>query len=175
MALDKEIIDGFKEESTELLTELVEVVEKLAEPTSDFPADLLAEYAQKVDRIMGAAKTMLMMEPEHLGLQRISGLTEICKRLGYSAAKSGKKDLVPIFAAFWADTLDVIEELLENLENLEKTKSIFNSFSKILINRLSWLSKKVGTSDGLPPSEVKSKEAAGGQVDIDQLMSELGF
>ena len=143
MSLDKEIIDEFKQESGRLLKELHPVVEKLEEPFDVFPSDLMEEYALKIDGVMGVAKTIGMMHPTHLGLKRIGSIAELCKKLGYKAAELRNPILLPIFAAFWADTLEVIENLIDVLEDDEESTRVAKSFATILQGRLEWLSRKI--------------------------------
>lgn len=168
--LDQEILDDFRESSTEILNELTEVVESLEEKHTDFPTDLLQQFSQKIDRIMGAADTLEMMAPDHPGLQRIGQMTRICKKLGYSAAELQQIRFIPLFAGFWAETLEVVEELVENLESVEKSEKIASSFSKHVQGRLEWLGKKIneaGPTEGLPPG------AKGSQVDVDAILAEM--
>ena len=142
--LDQDILKGFKEESTSLLKELLGIIEKIeSTDQKSFPANLLTDFAQKIDRIMGAAKTICMEVPEHMGLQKIGKLAELCKIIGYQAAESKNTALLPIFTAFWADTIEVMESLLTAFENEQQTAEITQSFSGILQKRLEWLMTRV--------------------------------
>lgn len=141
--LDKDIVVDFKKETSEILLELEEIVEGLESVKKEFPAELLAAFAQRIDRIMGAAKTIGMSQPNHNGLQRIGAIAQLCKELGYRAAESNAQVIVPLFAAFWADTLEVIAELVNSLEDEQKSAELANSFSSVLEKRLTWLSEKL--------------------------------
>lgn len=145
MALDKEILNQFQIETNELIKELGKIVEGLEE-TDAFPDKLLAEFAQRIDRIMGAAKTLLEMDSDHLGLQSIGRMAEICKLSGYKLAEKKLNALVPIVVAFWADALETIELLNNNLDDQTKTAEIVKSFSLVLEKRLTWLATKVDSS-----------------------------
>src|SRR4051812_22031931 len=94
--MDKDILDGFKEEANQILKELDKVIESLELPHKDFPSQLLSEFSQKIDRIMGAAKTLGLEDPHHMGLKRISQISQICKALGYRAAEVKVLSLIPI-------------------------------------------------------------------------------
>ncbi len=171
--LDKEILDGFKEEAKGLLTELTEVVEKLEVPHKTFPAQLLEEYSQKIDRIMGAAKTLLMMAPELTSLKQVGAIAELCKTLGYKAAESKKAHLIPYFAAFWADVLETIEEMVDHVEDPNYSKGVATRFAGPLQKRLEWLKSKV-----IPPSPQNaesptSEKQTFDQMDIDALLNSV--
>ena len=143
MKINQEILGFFREESAQVLAELMIVVEKLESSRGAFPSPLMEEFSQKIDRIMGASKTIGLDAPNHLGLQRIGKLAELCKIMGYKAADKKSSALLPIFAAFWSDTIEVIEELLGALEDDQKTQQIVKSFSAVLQKRLEWLMAKI--------------------------------
>ncbi len=143
MSLDSTILKDFADESKQLLKELETVVERLEVATGTFPEELLTEFAQKIDRIMGAAKTLQLMDPSHLGLASIGKLAELCKSIGYKAAEKKNLSLMPFFAAFWAETIETIDELLDQLQNLARTREIAESFPKVLQNRLAWLKARI--------------------------------
>lgn len=147
--LDKEIVDGFREEANQLMAELTAVIEQLETPSVDFPSALMAEFAQKIDRIMGAAKTISLMDPDHMGLVRIGSLAEICKRLGYQAAETKNPKLVPIFAAFWADVIETIQGMLDTLGDATACAGIAKSFGGVLQKRLEWLAKQVSKDQAI--------------------------
>jgi len=143
MKINQEILEYFKEESTQVLKELCLIVNDIDAPHKEFPSALLESFSQKIDRIMGASKTIGLEIPNHLGLQRIGKLAELCKLLGYKAAEKKVPQFLPIYAAFWSDTLEVIENLLGAVEDNEKTEKIVKSFSGVLQKRLEWLLSRV--------------------------------
>lgn len=141
--LDASILNDFKEEANGLLTELNECVEELESPRTQFPVETLAKFSQRIDRIMGAAQTLQMMSGDHAGIARIASLSEMCKHLGYRATKANAPALIPLFAAFWADTIDLIGELIANLSDPTECEQIGVSQGKALLGRLQWLLGKV--------------------------------
>ena len=169
MSLDKEILDEFRNESNTLLKELESVVEDLETPQKEFPKAPLEEFALKIDRIMGASKTLLETGTEHKGLSIMSQLSEICKFVGYKAVEVQNPRLIPIFAAFWADTLEVMEDILQNLEDEDKIKSLTEKFTPVLQKRLGWLKDKLTQAPEASKSETSS------QGDIDALMADFGI
>lgn len=145
--MDIEILEEFRKESKQILDELNSVVESLEDPKEATYKSQLAEFAQKIDRIMGTAKTIAMIEPDHMGLKRIGQIAALCKALGYKAAEATSMELLPLFSAFWADTLEVVGELMNSLEDDAKTKKIASEFSIAIEKRLTWLSQKALAAD----------------------------
>ena len=93
---------------------------------------------------MGTATTIAMMEPDQLGLVRVGKLAEICKHLGYQAAQKKEARVLPLFAAFWADTIEVLEQLIASLDNSAENAEVAENFSQVLQKRLEWLAGHVG-------------------------------
>lgn len=167
MNLDKEILEEFSKESNQLLVDLELVVDKLESWKGDFPDDLFKEFALKVDRIMGASKTLLQLEPTHRGLMEMGKVTEVCKFLGYKACENPNVQGVPVFSAFWADTVDYLKQLLANLETPEKYEDIVSTSGAFLLRRLDWLVNKVK-----PPSAEQT--VALKNIDVEELMKRFG-
>lgn len=122
---------------------------------------------------MGAAKTIGMEDPTHPGLLWIGKLAEVSKALGYKAQGQKNLKFLPIFAAFWADTIDGIEELMGLLEDAEASQKAADEFLPTLQKRLQWLLGKVatpGASGGPPPTG----GTAATQDEIDALLNSFG-
>lgn len=145
MELDKEILQDFQTESEGLMEELESVVEDLedAAGTGSFPDAKMKEFAQKVDRIMGTAKTLLMMGPGHPGITFLANICEMCKTMGYQAVALQRAPLLPIFAGFWAEAVEVMQEVLAALTAEDGGKSVLTTRSAHLEKRLQWLAEKV--------------------------------
>jgi len=175
--LDPEILESFREESAKVLAELTEVVEMLEKVRGEFPAKLLEDYSQKIDRIMGAAKTIQMTAPDNVGLKRISKMSELCKKLGYKAAERKIPQLIPIFAAFWADVIEVVEELINALEDPVETESIATNYSPVLQKRLEWLASKVSKDNALEHvgAAAGKSQAITNDIDVMSLLKDLGL
>lgn len=167
-SIDKEILNSFVEESKGLLVELHEIVDRLEITKGEFPSALLADFSQKIDRVMGAAKTMGMAAPDHIGLQRIGKLAEVCKILGYKATESHAIQAIPLFAAFWGDTIEVTDDLLSAIEDPVKTEKIAKTFPPILQRRLEWLASKL-----IPNQKTETTKS---QIDdVKDLLKSLGM
>lgn len=169
MELDKEIIDSFQEEAKSILEELRELIEQLEDTKDLFPKALLEEFANKTDRIMGAAKTFGDMYPDHQVFAQIGKFGELCKATGYKASTLNHIGLVPIFAAFWADTLDILDELCQNVGNPEKLKEVTTNYIPTLQKRLVWLAQQI-------VSITKGTGAAeSSKINVDGLLKKMGI
>jgi hypothetical protein len=168
LQLDTEMITIFKEEANAILDELRLVVDKLEAHEGAFPKALLEEFANKTDRIMGTGDTFYKQYPEHEIFKKIGNFGALCKATGYKASTLNHLGLVPIFASFWADTLDTMGDLIENIDHPERLEEINRTSGKILHKRLTWLAQQIveinkrqtGTE---PPA-----------MDVDGLLKKLG-
>lgn len=169
MELDKEIIEGFQEEANTILKELRDVIDALEEVTDTFPQNLLKEFANKIDRIMGTTKTFDEMYPGNPVFTQISKFGELCKATGYKAATLNHLGLIPIFAAFWADTLDIMEDLCEHVGEPDKLKKVTQSYIPTLQKRLVWLAQQIVTITKGASQTTKS------EFDVDGILRRLGI
>ena len=166
--LDLDIVSGFQEETQGLLIELTTLVEKLEESVGgSFPTQELNDFAQRIDRIMGAAKTLAQMDESDLGLPAIGGLAEVGKITGYQAAKLAIPALVPIFSAFCVDTLEVLGELTAAVGKPERAHEVLGEVYPTVKRRLDWLQAKVKELGVENSEEI-------GQGAIDEIMKRMG-
>lgn len=169
MELDREIIGSFQEEANEIINSLRIVVEALEDHTGEFPKSLLEEFANKADRMMGAAKTFDTMYPGHKVFDQIGKFGELCKATGYKASVLNHQALVPIFAAFWADTLDILEELCQNVGDEDKIRNHSNNYIPLLQKRLTWLAKQVVELTKGTSAEAQST------INVDGILKRMGI
>jgi len=184
MSLEQSTIEEFKKESLGLMKELNSVVENLERPSKEFPGALLEEFSQKIDRIMGTVKTLAISEPEHRGLRAIGSISEICKHMGYKAAVAQVTTLIPLYAAFWLDSLEVLQDFINTVDDESRTTQQGRSFAPILQKRLEWLNQKTEAATQGKPEAAKagstpySGKAPSGkllsQAEIDKLLADLG-
>lgn len=172
--LDADVLKDFTKESLDLVTQLNEIVENLEDldEDDDYPVELLEGFSQKIDRIMGAAATLGMLAPDHPGLKKVTKIAELCKGLGYAAAQDKNPQAIPIFAAFWADTLEVMESLIENIDNEFESLKIATEFAGVLQRRLEWLSGKLKPAQAYGTGGAAASDQAR-QVDVNELISDL--
>ena len=105
--------------------------------------DHMVQFAQRIDRIMGASQTIAMIFPFNLGLKEIGKIASLCKAMGYKVSQTDAPELVPLFGAFWADAIEALSDILENLENTSEIDRIVQGFVPVVRKRLEWLSSKI--------------------------------
>ncbi|MFZ4712461.1 MAG: hypothetical protein ACOYL6_02000 [Bacteriovoracaceae bacterium] len=169
MELDQEMIDSFKEEAGGILNELKVIIEQLEEVENEFPKNLLEEFANKTDRIMGTANTFYSQFPQYEIFQQIGNFGGLCKATGYKASTLNHMGLIPIFAAFWADTLEIMEQLCSHIEDSHKLTEINQNIAPVMHKRLVWLAEQI----------VKINKAQGiteqSAMNVDGLLKKLGI
>jgi|GEM_PF-2269187 len=158
MEIDKKLIKDFKEEVEEILIQLYAIVDELEEIQDEFPKKLLEDFTQKIDRIMSTAKTFAQLAPGHQVFVDMGTLGALCKTMGLKASTLNNLKFIPIFAAFWADTLEVIEELKNQVESPAKVQDVTKKYIPILSKRLEWLAKQIGAN---VPTTTGEKKAEG--------------
>ena len=169
MPVDKEIIDSFKEEAKNILEELVVVIEKLEEHEGEFPRTLLEEFANKTDRIMGTANTFFTQFPDQEVFRQIGNFGALCKATGYKASTLNHNILIPIFASFWADTIEIMSELCSNVDQPEKLQEINRENAPVLQRRLTWLAEQIVKINKSSSTTDDSK------INVDGLLKKLGI
>jgi chemotaxis protein histidine kinase CheA len=166
--IDKEILTEFQAEAKKLVEELEEILEEM-EGCDSYPSQPMERFAQRIDRIMGAAQTLNQLDPDNKGLRLVGALAQICKRMGYQAAQAKEARLLPFFSAFWADTLELVDALVSVVGDAKSTSQIQERYAQALLKRLEWLQSKVassGASGGAPSSALN-------QSDVDALAAAL--
>jgi hypothetical protein len=169
LAVDKEIIEVFQTEANGLLEELRTIIDKLEQVKDSSPKELLQEFANKTDRIMGTSDTFSVMHPDELVFQQIGKFAALCKATGYKASALNHPGLLVIFAAFWGDTVDILQDLVDNVGEPEKIKEVMSAYGPVLQKRLVWLAQKIVTITKGTPSETQ------GQINVDGLLEKLGI
>lgn len=141
--LPEDILSEFINEANELLQQLSEVIQDLELEHEEFPSELLKVFAQRIDRIFGAAKTIALSDPDNPSLKAIGSIAETCKKIGYRAAEKKDLRLLPFFSAFWSDAVENIETLLVHIQDVEKSAQTVTQISNVLQGRLKWLEDKL--------------------------------
>jgi len=102
-----ELIQEFCQDVRAILEELSPLIDSI-EFKNTRPGDL-ESFGQKVDRIMGAAKS--------LGYESIGTISELCKAVSYKASQSQDPNLVRIVTGILAEALEALSVLVKSLEN----------------------------------------------------------
>ncbi|MFN3454421.1 MAG: hypothetical protein ACK41T_05620 [Pseudobdellovibrio sp.] len=172
MSIDKEILNDFYEESKGLIEELVDLLESMEGDFSQI--ERLCEYGNKIDRIMGTARSIALMAPPDHGLNLISDYTSLCKVVAYKAAevKSNPK-LYEVTVALLLDATEALEVLIPKLElPMDELKKCI---SPNFIERVRWVSGQFIKQTEAPQIASTTGSNPMGQADIDDLMKKLGF
>jgi chemotaxis protein histidine kinase CheA len=127
-----ELVQEFCLETNTIISELESLLEKLESNPSDFY--LLETFGQKVDRIMGAAKSL-----EYL---TIGTLTEFCKTISYKSAQSKNTELIIIVVAFLFEAVDALKEMSQSLSS-KGEEQLDPVTSKTIFSRLEFISQKL--------------------------------
>lgn len=170
--LDAELLADFKSESIQIITELSKLLESLEEDHSEFPHSKVEEFAQMIDRIMGASNTLAGMSTEPSAFVLIGKLSGLGKAIGYKAAQIGHEPLLPVFVSFLTDAVEIIEELVNSIEDKEKTDAISSQYVPTLQKRLIWLGTKINDFAKNSPNQSAGSE---GQISVDALLKSFGI
>jgi hypothetical protein len=154
--MDNTILVEFREESKQILAELEEIVEKMEDDQTCKGNENFTGFSQRIDRIMGASKTIALLFPFNPGLKEIGKITALCKAMGYKAVETDSPALVPIFCGFWADSIEVLNDVINSLENANEVDRIVGDFVPVVRKRLEWLSSKLKIVE--PAKKVNTNE-----------------
>lgn len=141
-----ELLLDFKKESQELLTNIEEIVDEL----SDNPEqkNKLEEFGQKIDRIMGAAKTFAefsdLGEVVNKKIIQIGDYCELCKTASYKASQVNDISLVTVVVAFLSDGVEKLISFVETIDVIGAESS--DLVNETFLNRLKWIQAKFDTS-----------------------------
>lgn len=141
--MDTEILNEFKTESKQLIEDILKLLTDIENSENEFPGEKVDQFALKIDRIMGASKTLAMLDPENKGLVLMGQIAGICKSTGYKALAKKNIQSIPIFAAFWFDAIEVVSSLVDAIEDPVATNTIVAGADTTLKKRLEWLVAKV--------------------------------
>ncbi len=171
MSIDLEFLKSFQKESMSLVQELMKILESCE--TSFRYVKKLADYGQKVDRIMGGAKTLGLMtdEPEHI-LNKIGDYTALCKMLSYRAAEIEEDEkLYFLCVAVLLDATEALEQMFKLI--LVKPAVDFKQIvPQTLMERVKWIAAQIGQ---LGERNTKNKLGKMNQSEIDELVKKLGM
>lgn len=166
---DKEILSEFLQESDRLVDECEELLESIESDPSQ--AQRLAEFSNKIDRVMGAAKSLAMMADAQHPLHIIGDITALCKALGERGAKTAAHQrLFEVTVAFLLDGVEITRSLLETLEN--PNASVSPELKNAMLSRVNWIAdvyRKLPKEflDGIGGEKLKQNE-------IDDIIRKLG-
>jgi hypothetical protein len=159
--IDATMLSEFCDESDRLCTEMEDLLDKLEEDLSQ--TDLLGQYSQLSDRIMGAAYT--------LGLEGIATFCDLGKTIGIKSQKIENEGVLEIVLAVLFDSATFLKGLIAEIRKGSED-SLKHIGKQGFIKRLKWLSQKF---EELGLDKIKGKEDRMDQGSIDDLLSSLGL
>lgn len=170
MAIDKDIIKDFVDESKELIHQLLELLEGIEGDFSQ--VKVLAEYGNRVDRIMGGAKSLaLMADPGH-PLFLIGDYAALCKAVGYKGSQiRGNQQFYDICVALLLDATETLDTLMDHIEDNEQ--DLKKVIPAAFLERLRWISKQF--NENYSESVDVKKDAGEAPLDINDLLKKLGL
>ena len=154
-----EIVDAFCTESFELLDNLNSILEELDQNTQQ--VELLADFGQIIDRIMGAAKSISASE--------IAVFCELGKTIGYKSSQVADENLLNVVIPILQDAVDLLRKMLTAFQQ-GNSQSLVGLSPTAFVGRLKWLSSKFKT---IERSSVAIK--TDNQSSIDDLLKSMGL
>lgn len=165
--IDQELLTEFARESGQLVAECAQALEDVEADHGNLMR--LEDYSNRIDRIMGAARSLGMLAPPGHALHVIGDCTALCKALGYRCLTSSPSaQMIEVTVAFLLDATELVEELLGRLD--ESGEELRDEVRGTLVERLRWVADLY--------REMPSAPAVGDKMDqgdIDALMKKLGM
>lgn len=168
IGIDKAIIDDFKSESLSLIEECIELLETAENNPSE--VEKLSDFANRIDRVMGGAKSLALMAPKDHPLNLIGDYCAICKSVGYQGAQvQGNDELYNVIVALLLDAVEMTQTIFEKLDST--STELKKLFTTTFLERLKWISFQF--------DELEKKRSGGKdrmeQNEIDALLKKLGL
>lgn len=176
-AVDSQILSEFLGESKSLIQESYDILEEIeGQPKLSLR---LLEYANRVDRVMGAARSLATMVGKDHALHLIGDCTGLCKAVGTrgAALSSANEGVFDVTVSFLLDANDVVDNLLSRIQ--EPASVLRNEMQNTFVERLRWLSDLYRnlpepSAKGSSPGASKGDPSMD-QAEIDALLKKLGI
>ena len=160
----KEIVEGFCDESIELLNELESSLEELEDdPTK---VENLETFGQVIDRIMGAAKTV--------GADEVATFCELGKAIGYKSSQISDPALLEVVVAVLFDAQHLTRMMVNQIKTGEDA-GLKTLNTQAFVTRLKWLQDKFKNIERSSCTVDEKDQTELDQSSIDDLMSSLGL
>jgi hypothetical protein len=164
--IDKTILDDFTKESLILVDECIELLESIENDPSE--VERLSDFANRIDRVMGGAKSLALIAPADHPLHLIGDYCAICKSVGYQGAGIQNNDqFFNIVVALLLDAVEMTKILFEKLDS--SATELKKLFTTTFLERLKWISFQY---DELAKKRTGQHMQ---QNEIDELLKKLGL
>jgi hypothetical protein len=140
----KSLLDDFTSESKDIISGLQNIIEELEVGTRQ--ASEFAHFAQRIDGIMGCAKTLGIdgLPGIEIPLAAVGNLSEGCKSVGYKASQIKDPGLAKIVASFFAEALELLDDAIDDLKN--GTAEVDSELAKKIRDRINWIGSQMKLS-----------------------------
>ena len=168
-----QILKDFQTESKKLILEMIQILEDCEADVHE--AKKLEDFAQRSDRMMGTAKTLIMATPSPK-LNRFADFASLCKAVGYQTAQlREEQEFYVICVALLFDATEFLGQINEQL--LVDDFSLDSARSRAFLDRLNWISSqfKASVRQSVGVSSESKKDSKLNQDDIDDLIAKLGL
>ncbi|MBT4761361.1 MAG: hypothetical protein HOO06_06655 [Bdellovibrionaceae bacterium] len=168
-----ELIVEFKQESEKLTKELIDILEDIE---GDFSQkEMLDQYGQVVDRMMGGAKSLAMAVDDPAPLEMIGSYAALCKIVGYKGSQiKDNENFYNIVVGLLLDATEMLDEMVQSLDKEDK-KDVKAFVSDAFLGRLQWVSEQFGEEVRSSLDLNKKNKSKTSQNEIDDLLSQLGL
>lgn len=165
--IDSVILEEFMKESLVLVDECLELLETIEGDPSE--VERLGEFANKIDRVMGGAKSLALLVSQEHPLHLVGDYCAICKSVGYQGAAIQNNDqFYNIVVALLLDAVEMVKILFSRLDSsVTELKKVFTT---TFLERLKWVSFQYDEMNKRVSSGKKMQ-----QNEIDELLSKLGL
>lgn len=165
--IDGSILNDFTSESLVLVDECIELLESIENDPSE--VEKLKDFANRIDRVMGGAKSLALMAPPDHPLNLIGDYCAICKSVGYQGAQIQNNDqFYNVVVALLLDAVEMTKELFAKMD--KSVTELKKTFTTTFLERLKWISFQY--------DELEKKRSGGKKMEqneIDALLKKLGL
>lgn len=170
MTTDRKLEDDFVAEAKLIVKESIVMLEGL-EGNFD-QVSSLADFGNKIDRIMGGARSLAVVDDGGEALGLIGDYAELCKSVAYkSASITDNRELFDVCVALLLDAVETLDEILDSIE--ESQDELKKRFSEAFVERLKWVSQQFAQNVANKVGDVSSDKL--NQNEIDDILAKLGF
>ena len=156
----KEMVQDFCKESKDIFNGLENLLEDYEETPNP---EILEEFGQRIDRVMGAAKS--------LEANRMGAFCELGKTISYKASQATDQKLLDIVVSILFDTIDILKKVNSKV-NDDQVEDVENLNLDAFGTRLHWIADKF---KDIQRASVDIGASLKDQKSIDDLLSELGL
>lgn len=156
----KEVVQDFCKESDEIFSGLEELLEEYEDAPNP---SILEEFGQRIDRVMGAAKSI---EANTMG-----SFCELGKTISYKASQTLDEKLLDIVVAILFDTVEILQKVNAKVKT-DQVEDVDNLNLDAFSSRLQWIANKF---KDIQRASVEIEATTDDHKSIDDLLAELGL